>query len=508
MIGSGFGGLAVAVRLLSAGHEVTVLEQCDAPGGRALVFTQDGFTFDAGPTIITAPPMIDALFAVAGRRRADYVTLVPLDPFYTVRFDDGASVRWSANDADIERQVEVLSAADVTGLRRFLAASERIFNEAYPLIDRPFESLRDMGRALPALVRARAWMSVAGLAAKHVRDPRLRQLLSFHPLLIGGNPFDASAIYALIHALERRWGVWYVKGGTGALVRALVRLIEELGGRVRLGCRVDEILVAGAPPRARGVRLVTGERVEADVVVSNADVASTYLRLLPPPVRRVNRNRRYERMRYSMSVFVLYFGTDRRYDDVGHHEILMGPRYRGLLDDVFHRRVLADDCSLYLHRPTATDPALAPPGCDAWYALSPVPHLGGNVDWARVAPGYRDRIVRRLESRRLPGLSRHIVTERWVDPRHFRDVLGSHLGSAFSVEPTLLQSAWFRPHNESEDVRDLYLTGAGTHPGAGIPGVLGSAKIVADLVAARHGTPPRRTAVDARAGSAGAAVRN
>ncbi len=506
VIGSGFGGLAAAIRLRAAGHEVTILEKLDKPGGRAYVFEQDGFTFDAGPTIITAPPLVDALFGVAGKNRSDYVTLAPIDPFYTVRFDDGTSVRWSADPVAVERQVAALAPADVPGLRRFLAESERVFRAAYPLIDQPFGSITDMLRAAPELVRARAWQSVTALVDGHVRDPRVRQLLSFHPLLIGGNPFEASSIYALIHALERRWGVWYAMGGTGALVRGLTRLFADIGGELRLGSEVAEILVAEGPRRATGVRLATGERVEADVVVSNADAAWTYLRLVPARYRRVNSDRRVSGRRYSMSLFVLYFGTDRRYEEMAHHEILMGPRYRGLLDDVFRRGILADDFSLYLHRPTATDPSLAPPGCDAWYVLSPVPHLGGSVDWARASAGYRDRIVRHLESRCLPGLSRHIVTERQVDPRYFRDTLNSHLGSAFSVEPILTQSAWFRPHNESEDIADLYLVGAGTHPGAGIPGVLSSGKIAADLIARRHG-PARRHATGSTldAGSTGTA---
>lgn len=482
VIGSGFGGLAAAIRLRAQGHDVVVLEKRDRPGGRAYVFEQDGFTFDAGPTIITAPQMIDALFELHGRRREDVLNLVPLDPFYRVRFEDGTVVHWSGREDDVVRQVAALSPGDVEGYRRFAAIAERIFAAAYPLVDRPFNSLAPMARAVPDLVRARAWRSVASLAEECVRDPRLRRVLSFHPLLIGGNPYAASSVYALIHALEKRWGVWFAMGGTGALVAALARLFADAGGDLRLCSEVAEILVDERTGRATGVLLASGERVSADAVVSNADVAWTYLRLVPARARRVNTDRRLARLRYSMSLFVLYFGTDRRYEEIAHHEILMGPRYRPLLDDVFNRRVLATDFSLYLHRPTATDPSLAPPGCDCWYVLSPVPHLGGRVDWERESQGYRDRIVRYLEERYLPGLSRHIVTERHIDPRYFRDELNSHLGSAFSVEPTLMQSAWFRPHSVSEDVPNLYFAGAGTHPGAGVPGVLSSGKIVADLI--------------------------
>ncbi|HWE42199.1 MAG TPA: phytoene desaturase [Gemmatimonadaceae bacterium] len=484
VIGSGFGGLAAAIRLRAAGHDVTVLERLDKPGGRAYVFEQDGFTFDAGPTIITAPALIDELFALGGHRTADYVHLAPIDPYYNVRFEDGSVFSYGSDRRDVERQVAAWSPDDVHGYRRFAAEAERILDAGFPLIDKPFTRIRDMLRVLPELVRLRADRPVARMVERNIRDSRLRQVFGFHPLLIGGNPFDTTSVYAMIHALERRWGVWFAMGGTGALVRGLVRLLEDMGGSVRLRAGVEEILVDGKTGRASGVRLANGELLAADIVVSNADIATTYTRLLPQAVLRRNRARRWRRTRYSMSLFVLYFGTKRRYDDVAHHEILMGPRYEALLSDIFRGRPLSRDFSLYLHRPTATDPSLAPDGCDAFYALAPVPNLRSPTDWAAAARPYRDAIVRYLEDRYLPGLSREIVTERAIDPRYFRDTLGAHLGSAFSVEPVLTQSAWFRPHNRSEDVPNLYFAGAGTHPGAGLPGVISSGKIVADLVAA------------------------
>jgi phytoene desaturase len=484
VIGSGFGGLAAAVRLQQQGHEVTILEQRDKPGGRAYVYQQDGFTFDGGPTIITAPWLVNELFERSGRRMADYVDLVPIDPYYNIRFEDGRVFRYTGDRAAVIEQVRRFAPGDVAGYERFAAETERIFEAGMALIDTPFERIADMLRVLPDLVRLRSHRSVAQLVNACFRDPRLRQVFSFHPLLVGGNPFQSTSIYALIHTLEQRWGVWFAMGGTGALVRALVRLFEELGGTLRLGCEVARIDVDERTRRARGVTLADGEDVPAEAVVSNGDVATTYLRLVPGALRRRNTDRRLTRMRYSMSLFVLYFGTDRRYDDVAHHEILMGPRYRELLDDIFTRKTLADDFSLYLHRPTATDPSLAPPGCDSWYVLSPVPNLAGTTDWRRAARPYRDRIVSYLEERYLPGLSRHIVSEHAIDPLHFRDTLSSHLGSAFSVEPILTQSAWFRPHNRSEDIPNLYFAGAGTHPGAGLPGVLSSGKIVAEMIGA------------------------
>ena len=482
VIGSGFGGLAAAIRLQQQGHQVLIVEQRDKPGGRAYVYEQDGFTFDGGPTIITAPWLIRELFERSGKRTEDYVELVSLDPFYNIRFDDGSVFRYSGNRAEVIEEVKRFNPADVAGYLRFAEATEAIFEAGMALIDTPFEKLTDMVRLLPALVRLRADRSVAALVNRHIRDPRLRQVFSFHPLLVGGNPFQSTSIYALIHTLEQRWGVWFAMGGTGALIGALCRLFEELGGEIRLNCAAEEIMIHARSGRASGVRLANGETLAADAVVSNGDVARTYMDLVPGAVRRKNTNRRLTRMQYSMSLFVMYFGTNRTYGDTAHHEILMGPRYEALLDDIYTRKVLAPDYSLYLHRPTATDPSLAPPGCDSFYVLSPVPHLGGDTDWSAACRPYRDAIVAHLEAKYLPNLSQHIVSERVIDPRHFRDVLSSHLGSAFSVEPILTQSAWFRPHNRSEDVPNLYFAGAGTHPGAGIPGVLSSGKIVAELI--------------------------
>jgi phytoene desaturase len=484
VIGSGFGGLGAAIRLQAQGHEVVVVEKRVRPGGRAYVFRQNGFVFDAGPTLITAPAMIDELFALAGRRTSEAVRLVQLDPFYNVRFEDGSVFHYNGSHEHLRNEVRRFDAADVEGYERFSAAAQRVFDCAFPLVDQPFTTVVDMVRVLPELVRLRADRSVARLAARYFRDDRLRQVFSFHPLLIGGNPFDSSSIYALIHVLEKRWGVWFAMGGTGALVDALARLFTDLGGELRLDTEATSIDVDPVSGRARAVELEGGERLPVDVVVSNADVTFTYRRLVPSTARRVNTDRRLNRMRYSMSLFVIYFGTDRRYDDIAHHEILMGPRYEGLLNDIFKRKQLADDFSLYLHRPTATDPSLAPSGCDSWYVLSPVPHLGGSTDWTQASGPYRDAIIRYLEQRYLPGLRRHIVAEHRVDPRYFHETLNSHLGSAFSVEPVLTQSAWFRPHNRSEDVPNLYLVGAGTHPGAGVPGVLSSGKIVAEMIGA------------------------
>ena len=482
VIGSGFGGLAAAIRLRAQGHELTVVEQRDQAGGRAYVYTQDGFTFDGGPTIITAPWLIDELFALAGKTTADYVRIVPIDPFYRIRFEDGSVFTYNGDRAALLEQIRAFSPADEKGYLEFVKQSEAVFETGMALIDKPFGKITDLLKMLPDLIRLRADRSVAGMTNRFIKDDRLRQVFSFHPLLVGGNPFQTTSIYTLIHHLEQKWGVWFAMGGTGKLVEALVRLFADLGGTLRLSTKVSEIVIDDRSGRATGVRLASGEVIAADAVVSNGDVAFTYKHLVAPRYRRKNTDRRIDTLDYSMSLFVIYFGTDRRYDDIAHHEILMGPRYKELLRDVFDAKTLSKDFSLYLHRPTATDPSLAPPGCDSWYVLSPVPHLGGSTDWAKAAQPYRDAIIAYLEERYMPGLSQHIVSEMRIDPVHFRDTLSSHLGSAFSVQPTLTQSAWFRPHNQSEDVPNLFFAGAGTHPGAGLPGVLSSGKIVAELI--------------------------
>ena len=459
---------------------MTVLEQHDQPGGRARVFREGGFVFDAGPTVITAPFLFEELWALAGKKLSDDVELVPVAPFYRIRFDDGRTFEYSGDAAAMRSEVEKLSPDDVAGYERFLVASQAIFETGFDkLAHVPFGSWTDLAKVVPDMVKLESYRTVYGLVSKYVKNDRLRQVLSFHPLLVGGNPFTTTSIYSLIPHLERRFGVHFPVGGTGKLVHGLVGLVEKLGGEVRYGATVDRIEVEGK--RVTGVRLATGEVVDAKVVVSNADSAFTYKHLLEPQHRTHWTDRRLARARYSMSLFVWYFGTKRKYDDVAHHTIMLGPRYEELLTDIFERRILADDFSLYLHRPTATDPGLAPEGSDAFYVLSPVPHLDADVDWSKRAEGYRQRLERHLEETLLPGLSKEVVVSRMMTPQHFHDDLSSERGAAFGLEPVLSQSAYFRPHNRSEEVEGLYLVGAGTHPGAGVPGVLSSARVL-DLV--------------------------
>jgi len=485
VIGSGFGGLAAAVRLGARGYRVTVLERRASPGGRAAVFHQDGFTFDAGPTIVTAPQLFEELWTLCGRRLADDVELRALSPFYQVRFDDGFCVDWSGDAAAMLAMVQRIAPRDVAGYQRVMAFSERVYRVAYEQLGHvAFDSWLDMARRLPSLLRLRAYRSLHALVAREVRDPRLRFLLSFHPLFVGGNPFTTSAIYGLILHLERIGGVHFAMGGTGSLVRGLVRLIESQGGTVRCDAEVSSVLLRDRT--AVGVTLASGERLAADVVVSNADTAWTYQHLLPAARRRRWSDRALRRARYSMGLFVWYFGTARQYPQVAHHTILVGPRYRELLRDIFDRKLLADDFSLYLHRPTATDASLAPPGCDAFYVLSPVPHLAPGVDWSVCAEDYRRRIERQLQATLLPNLQQNVVTSRVMTPLDFEQDLLAWRGSAFGMEPLLSQSAWFRPHNRAEDFERFYLVGAGTHPGAGLPGVLSSARVLDAVVPHGH----------------------
>jgi phytoene desaturase len=483
VIGSGFGGLAAAIRLRRKGYRVTVLEALDQAGGRARVFRSGGFTFDAGPTVITAPYLLEELFALFGRSMADYVRLVPVDPFYRILFPDGSSFDYTGDEERLLAQIAAMSPRDVDGYRRLAKHAERIFDVGYTrLADQPFHRPLDMLRVVPEMIRLGSHRSVYGLVSRYIRDERLRQALTFEPLLVGGNPFSTTSIYLLIHWLERKWGVHFAMGGTTSIISALVRLLEEIGVRLRLETPVEEIEVRGG--RATAVWTEQGERIPADLVVSNADPSWVYGRMIHAPYRRKHSDRVIARKRQSMGLFVAYFGSRRQFPELAHHTIVLGDRYRGLLDDIFTRRVLADDFSLYLHVPTRTDPSLAPDGQECFYVLSPVPNTRSGIDWSREAGPYFAKIRDSLEKRLLPGLGESPVTPFFLTPDDFEHTLRSVDGSAFGPEPTLLQSAYFRYHNRSDDVAGLYFVGAGTHPGGGVPGVLNSARVLERLVPA------------------------
>ncbi len=486
VIGSGFGGLAAAIRLQSAGYQCVLFEARDKPGGRAYVYDKDGFSFDGGPTVITAPHCIEELFTISGRKMSDYVEMLPVAPFYRLMWDDGDVFDYDNDGDKMLSQIAARNADDVEGYQRFLDYSKRVFSKGYEeLAATPFLKFFDMVRVAPDLMRLRADRSVYSTVAQFIKDEHLRQAFSFHSLLVGGNPFDTSSIYTLIHYLERNWGVFFPRGGTGALVAALVRLFEELGGEVRLSTPVKSIAVENTTQQAVH-RVVSSHGEERfDLVVSNADLHHTYSTLYQENTAAQRMTKKLERLEWSMSLFVLYFGTNCVYDNVAHHTVLFGPRYKELLDDIFQGPVLAEDFSLYLHAPTVTDPSMAPPGKSAFYVLSPVPHLGkAQIDWDQAGPAYAERILEALEQRALPNLRANLATQHYITPNEFQRDLSAYQGSAFSVAPKLTQSAWFRPHNKDPKIPGLYIVGAGTHPGAGLPGVINSAKATVNLIVA------------------------
>jgi phytoene desaturase len=482
VIGGGFGGIAAALRLRAKGYAVTLFERGERIGGRAQVFEKDGFRHDAGPTVITAPFLFDELFTLFGKRREDYVTFVPLSPWYRFYFQDGKTFDYGGTVEDTLAEIAKFEPADVAGYQRMLEQSKKLFDAGFTeLADAPFHQLGTMLKQVPRLATLRADKTVWQFVTTYLKSPYLREAFSIQPLLVGGSPFDTTSIYGLIHYLERKWGVFFAMGGTGALVDAYERLMREEGIEIRTNTTVRDLVLDGR--KVTGVRLQSDETVDAAVVVSNADPMYLY-RAMVPEDKLALATRVKRKSRLSMGLYVLYFGTRRQYPDVAHHTIWLGPRYRELLDDIFHRKVLAEDFSLYVHRPTATDPSFAPPGCDSFYVLCPVPNLQGKLDWEVEGPKLRNKIVSALSRTMLPGLEQAITSDFIMTPADFEDRYLSFAGAGFSIAPYFTQSAWFRFHNKSESLDGLYLVGAGTHPGAGMPGVVSSAKVLDKLVPA------------------------
>ncbi len=482
VIGAGFGGLALAIRLQSAGIATTLIEGRDKPGGRAYYWQRDGFTFDAGPTVITDPDCLKELWQLSGADIAEDVELVPVSPFYRLNWPDGTNFDYSNDDIALTREIEKLDPRDVEGYRRFLDYSAAVYVEGYEKLGAvPFLDFKSMLSAAPKLARHQAWRSVYSIVSSFIENEKLREALSFHTLLVGGNPMTTSAIYALIHKLEKDGGVWFAKGGTNRLVAAMVDVFERLGGTMRLGDPVTRIDTIGE--RVTGIRTASGWREDFDAVASTADIMHSYRDLQTQTRRGERAARSLSRKRFSPSLFVVHFGVEGSWPGIPHHMILFGPRYEGLLTDIYEHGVLPEDFSLYLHHPTVTDPSMAPEGMSSFYALAPVPHLGKfPADWDALGEIYAGRILDHIEARLIPGLRERIVTKFWYTPKDFAHDLNAHHGSAFSLEPTLMQSAWFRVHNRDPIVENLYFVGAGTHPGAGIPGVVASAKATAGLM--------------------------
>ncbi len=481
VVGAGFGGIAAALRLRAKGYDVTLVDRCAAIGGRAQVFERDGFRHDAGPTVITAPFLFEELFELFGEKFSDHVQLVPLTPWYRFHFADNDTFDYGGTLDETLAEIARIEPRDCDGYRALLAQSKRIFDVGFTeLSAQPFHRFTTMAKQIPRLLGLRSYETVWQLVSRHLISPKLRQAFSIQPLLVGGNPSDTTSIYGLIHYLEREHGVHFAMGGTAAITASLKGLMGRQGIDIRLNETVSSIQIANGV--ARGVVLENGTTLAADIVVSNVDPAHLYGAMIKPKQQAPATRLKLAAAEFSMGLFVLYFGTTRTYPDVAHHTIWMGERYRELLADIFHHKTLSEDFSLYLHRPTATDASFAPPGCDSFYVLCPVPNLQGAVDWSVEGPRLAARVVAALDDTILPGLASTITSDFFMTPEDFaHDYLSAH-GAGFSVSPLFRQSAWFRFHNRAEGIKNLYLVGAGTHPGAGVPGVLCSAKVVDALI--------------------------
>jgi len=481
VIGAGFGGIASALRLRSKGYEVTLIDRCAALGGRAQVFERGGFRHDAGPTVITAPFLFEELFLLFGERMAEHINLVPLKPWYRFCFADGETFDYGGTLEETLAEIRRIEPRDCDGYLALLAHSRRIFEIGFTeLSAQPFDRFMTMVRQIPRLVGLGSYRSVWGLVSRYMSNPKLRQAFSIQPLLLGGNPFDTTSIYGLIHFLERAHGVHFAMGGTGAITKALGELMERQFIKIKLGTTVAAINVRDGI--AQSVTLDDGRTMTADVIVSNCDPAHLYGSMVEKTAQARSTKLKLAAAHFSMGLFVLYFGTTQTYPAVAHHTIWFGGRYRELLSDIFDRKVLSEDFSLYLHRPTATDASFAPPNCDSFYVLCPVPNLQGQIDWTKEGPRLKDRIVKALSKTILPNLEATITSDFFITPENFRqDYLSTH-GAGFSIAPLFRQSAWFRFHNRAEGIQNLFLVGAGTHPGAGVPGVLCSAKVVDALI--------------------------
>jgi phytoene desaturase len=482
VIGAGFGGLALAIRLQSAGVETTVIEARDKPGGRAYFWERDGFTFDAGPTVITDPPCLEELWALSGHTMAEDVTLMPVSPFYRLNWPDGTNFDYSNDPVNLPREIARVAPGDLSGYEDFLRYAAGVYQEGYVKLGHvPFLDFASMIKAAPALAKYQAWRSVYSMVSSFVKSEKLREALTFHTLLVGGNPMTTSAIYALIHKLEMDGGVWWAKGGTNQLIAGMVKHFERLGGKLRLHDPVLHIHTLGN--RVTEVETASGWMERFDAVASNADIMHSYRDLLGDNPQGKKMAKSLGKKRFSPGLFVVHFGVEGTWPGIPHHMILFGPRYKGLLEDIYNHGVLPQDFSIYLHHPTVTDPSMAPEGKSAFYALIPVANQGKlPIDWEQIGPLLEKRILDEVGRRLIPDIHDRIVTKFHYTPRDFTLDLGAHLGSAFSLEPILTQSAWFRGHNRDDKIGNFYLVGAGTHPGAGIPGVVGSAKATAKLM--------------------------
>ena len=478
VVGSGFGGLASALRLRAKGYEVTLVEKHPDLGGRARVFKKDNFIYDGGPTVITAPYLIEELFSLYNKKISDYVKIVPLDLWYRFVFSDGETFDYSGNEKSMEKEIKKFSEKDYEGYNKLVKFTEKIFDKGFTdLSDKPFNNLSFMLKQIPSLLNLKSYQSVYGLVSNYVSNEKLRRVFSMHPLLVGGNPFTTTSIYTLILFLEKKWGIHYSMGGTGSVVKALEKLMKEEGIKIIKDAEVTEIISDNKDVKA--VKINKSNIINCDYVVCNSDPPNVYKNLIKS---KKNYNflfkQKIKRMDYSMGLFVYYFGSKKQYNDVAHHTIYFGKSYEKHLEKIFEKKVLSEDISYYLHRPSATDPNMAPNNQDAFYVLVPVPNNLSNINWLNEGEKFKNLVLDKMDKTVLPGIKENVVSDFYLTPDYFEKDLATLHGSGFSIQPKFSQSAYFRFHNQSEVFDNLYFVGAGTHPGAGMPGVISSAKVL------------------------------
>ena len=481
VVGSGFGGLASALRLRAKGYDVTLLEKHSDLGGRARVFKKDGFIYDGGPTVITAPYLFEELFSLFNKKISNYVKIVPLNLWYRFIFNDGKTFDYSGDEASMEKEIKKFSNTDLKGYKNLVNFTEKIFNKGFTdLSDKPFNKFTFMLQQIPALLNLKSYKSVYSLISNYISNENLRRVFSMHPLLVGGNPFTTTSIYALILFLEKKWGIHYSMGGTGSVVKALEKLMNEEGVKIKKNSEVTEIITSNK--NVKGVKINNSSIIDCDYIVCNSDPPNVYENLIKS---QNNYNflfkQKMKRMDYSMGLFVYYFGSKKQYKEVAHHTIYFGNSYEKHLDKIFEKKILSEDISYYLHRPSATDPNMAPRGQDAFYVLVPVPNNLSNINWSNEGDKFRSLILDKMDKSVLPGIKENVVSDFYLTPDYFEKDLATLHGSGFSIQPKFSQSAYFRFHNKSEIFKNLYFVGAGTHPGAGMPGVLSSAKVLDKL---------------------------
>ena len=480
VVGSGFGGIASSLRLKALGYDVTLLEKLEQLGGRARVFKKKGYTFDAGPTVITAPFLFDELFNLFSKKRENYVKFKRLDPMYNFYFNQNKkSFNYFDKVEDSLKEIAKFDPKDVEGYKNLLKMSERIYKVGFDKLSfTPFHNFFFMIRQIPSLIKLKSYLTVFQLVSKYIKNEQIKQALSIQPLLLGGNPLETTSIYNLIHYLERKWGVHYAMGGTGAIIRAFEKLMNEEKIKINKNTDVKEIIFKNN--KAIGVKAQNGRELFGEKIILNCDPAYAYKHIIKK--KKKWSDKKIDKLDFSMGLFVIYFGTKKKYHKIAHHTIWMGKRYEGLLKDIFNKKILADDFSLYLHRPTATDKSMAPKNCDSFYVLSPVPNLKSGIDWNVTGLNYRKKILKALEKTILPNLNKNLTVCFHMSPEDFKKDYHSLYGSGFSISPIFRQSAWFRFHNQSESFENLYFVGAGSHPGAGVPGVISSAKVLENIL--------------------------